>query len=82
MPVESPLYRVSWEDLNNAFDSAGRGYNWTSSERLQGISVHIRVDHILTDNGAMPLTAEIVESVNSDHLPIVADIVIPGTGRK
>ena len=27
MPVESPLYRVSWDDLNNAFDSAGRGYN-------------------------------------------------------
>lgn len=79
MPVESRLYQKFWGDLNNAFDTAGRGYNWTSSDHLHGISVHIRVDHILTRNGAMPLTAEVVESVDSDHLPIVADIAIPNT---
>jgi endonuclease/exonuclease/phosphatase family metal-dependent hydrolase len=81
MPVESRLYRELWGDLNNAFDSAGRGYNWTSSERLHGIAVNIRVDHILTCNSATPMTAEVAESVNSDHLPIIADILIQDMGK-
>jgi endonuclease/exonuclease/phosphatase family metal-dependent hydrolase len=77
MPVESTIYRVSWDDLNNALDSAGRGYNWTTSQNLHGIPLHIRVDHILTRNGATPMVAEIAESIGSDHLPIIADIRIP-----
>lgn len=76
MPVESCIYQSYWGDLDNAIDSTGKGYNWTSSERLHGISVHIRVDHIIMNNEVRPITSQVLESVGSDHLPVVADILI------
>ncbi|MDY0227682.1 MAG: endonuclease/exonuclease/phosphatase family protein [Desulfomicrobium apsheronum] len=77
MPVESMLYQVSWDDLKNAFDSAGRGYNWTTSQNLHGFPMHVRLDHILTRNGVTPMVTEVAESIGSDHLPIIADVLIP-----
>lgn len=76
MPVESTIYRETWSDFANAFSVVGRGYGWTFRDRPYGVPLDVRIDHILTANGATPLTCEIGPDIGSDHLPVIADIAI------
>lgn len=76
MPVESTIYRETWSDFANAFSLVGKGYGWTFRDRPYGLPLDVRIDHILTANGATPLTCEIGPDIGSDHLPVIADIAI------
>lgn len=76
MPVESAIYRQHWTDLTNAFSSKGIGYGFSSSAVAKGILVKIRIDHILTGNGAFPLTCTVGPDVGSDHKIIISDISV------
>lgn len=76
MPVESTIYRSHWNNYKNAFTETGSGYGWTFRDSLHGVPIDIRIDHILTGNGAKPLICEVGPDVGSDHRPIIADIEI------
>ena len=74
MPVESALYRKYWGGYNNSFSRCGTGYGWTERASVRGIPVAVRIDHVLTGNGVLPLVCETGSDVGSDHLPVIADI--------
>lgn len=77
MPVESTIYREVWADLQNAFSAKGRGYGWSFRDKALFVPIQARIDHILTGNGVIPLTCEVGPEVGSDHLPVIADVLIP-----
>lgn len=77
MPVESSIYQEVWADLKNAFCARGRGYGWSFRDSALFIPIQGRIDHILAGNGVIPVTCEIGPDVGSDHLPVIADILIP-----
>lgn len=76
MPDESRIYRSLWNEYANAFSSVGHGYGWSERASVRGIPVRVRVDHILTGNGLKPLLCMIGKDVESDHLPIIADLTM------
>lgn len=76
-PVESSIYQEVWADLQNAFSMAGRGYGWSFLDSVSSIPINVRLDQILTGNGAVPLACEVGPDVGSDHRPVIADILIP-----
>jgi vancomycin resistance protein VanJ len=72
LPVESAIYRRHWGDLRNAFGRAGRGAGYTKHTRLWGV----RIDHILTTNDIDTHASFVGTSIGSDHLPVIADLVV------
>jgi len=76
MPIESHIYQTYWSKLNNAFTQTGRGYGWTYRDAAYGIPIDIRIDHILTGNGAHPIQCYVGPDIGSDHRPVIADIYI------
>jgi vancomycin resistance protein VanJ len=67
-PVESALYRQYWAPkFTDAWESVGRGFGYTKFERW----IRIRIDHLLSDDGLKPLTAEVGPDVGSDHRPVI-----------
>jgi endonuclease/exonuclease/phosphatase (EEP) superfamily protein YafD len=38
----------------------------------------MRIDYILTRGGVRPLTARLVRTAASDHLPVVAELALSG----
>lgn len=74
MPVESRIYRRYWGDLENAFSSAGAGFGWTRLLKR----FKVRIDHVLTGQGAHAVRAGLGPDLGSDHLPMVATIRLPG----
>ena len=43
-------------------------------EEVHGISVRVRIDHVLTGAGLVPRVCEVGPDVGSDHLPVIADV--------
>jgi vancomycin resistance protein VanJ len=76
MPVESGLYRQFWGDFSNAFSRSGMGYGWTEIADKHGFEFGVRIDHVLTRGGAVVSRCWVGPDVGSDHLPLLADIVI------
>ncbi|MFP5221056.1 MAG: endonuclease/exonuclease/phosphatase family protein [Acidobacteriota bacterium] len=76
MPVESAIYQETWSDLSNAFSKRGRGYGWSFRDSVRSIPVDVRIDHVLSGNGASPLSCEVGPDVGSDHRPLIAEILI------
>jgi len=74
MPVESSIYRETWNEYANAFSSVGRGYGLTEFASIRGIGIGVRIDHVLSSNGLKALLCETGPDVGSDHLPVIADI--------
>jgi endonuclease/exonuclease/phosphatase (EEP) superfamily protein YafD len=75
LPVESPIYRPYWSNWRNAFSMAGWG--WGGSEWPQvagGVRFGIRIDHILSNPGWWPRSCWLGPDVQSDHLPLLADL--------
>lgn len=81
MPVESTIYREYWQGLANAFSQTGCGYGWTVGSTVGGIPVGVRVDHILSSKELAPLASETGPDIDSDHLPLLADISLPPVSR-
>lgn len=79
-PEESRLFKAVWGDYRNAFSETGRGYGWTQRVRFSGIRFRARIDHILTKGDIVPLTSAVGVDVDSDHLPLIADVVVTKAG--
>lgn len=73
-PVESGIYRKVWSGYSNAFSDAGVGFGWTNRARIKGLSLPIRIDHILTSGDMVTRSCEVGSDVGSDHLPLLAEI--------
>lgn len=71
-PVESTIYREHWGTLTNAFSHVGTGFGFT---RLNGW-IRVRIDHVLAGPGVVPVRVTLGRGTASDHLPVIADLVI------
>jgi endonuclease/exonuclease/phosphatase (EEP) superfamily protein YafD len=74
----SPYYAQLQQDAGLANAAAGRGYlpTWPASF----YALQIPIDHILLSDGFQVERIRRAARFGSDHLPIVADVSIPGTG--
>jgi endonuclease/exonuclease/phosphatase (EEP) superfamily protein YafD len=77
LPVESAIYRTHWGDLRNAFSRAGIGTGYTKHTRYWGV----RIDHVLASGDIGTHRSFVGRDVGSDHLPLIADLVLPTTQR-
>ncbi len=73
LPVESAIYRRHWGDFRKAGGRAGFGSGHTKIQRYWGV----RIDHILTSDDIGTSRAVVGRDVGSDHLPMIADLVLP-----
>jgi endonuclease/exonuclease/phosphatase family metal-dependent hydrolase len=71
---ESPEIGAITEDLADAWVQAGVGPGYTYDAQ----SPHARIDYVLTSEGVVARTAAVVATDGSDHLPVVADLAVPG----
>ncbi len=73
MPVESRIYRRHWAGCINAFSRRGRGFGYTRV--LPKWSA--RIDHVLICDPRWKVARVFVgPDLGSDHLPVVADLVL------
>ena len=73
LPAESAIYRRSWGSFRNAFGRAGWGTGYTKHTRFWGV----RIDHVLATSDVGTRDSFIGHDVGSDHLPLIADLVLP-----
>ncbi|MES2304390.1 MAG: endonuclease/exonuclease/phosphatase family protein [Gemmatimonadota bacterium] len=73
LPIESAIFRRHWSDLRDAFSRGGLGSGHTKRTRWWGV----RIDHILTTSEIGTSRSFTGRDVGSDHLPLVADLIIP-----
>jgi endonuclease/exonuclease/phosphatase family metal-dependent hydrolase len=71
---ESPEIGAISEDLADAWVAAGVGDGFTYDAETP----HARIDYVMTSNDVVARTAAVVTTDSSDHLPVVADLVLPG----
>ena len=69
MTDDSPIYRVVWGDLADAFDRAGSGFGYTRWIKIYGL----RLDHILVGPGWRVRSCRVAPSLGPDHLPVIAE---------
>ncbi len=62
------------EDLVDAWAEAGVGHGYTFSTE----NPHARLDYVLHSNEVMTRTAAVLSTDGSDHLPVIADLPLPG----
>jgi endonuclease/exonuclease/phosphatase (EEP) superfamily protein YafD len=74
---ESAIYKRYWGDLRNAFGRAGFGTGYTKHTRHWGA----RIDQILTSDDIGAHASFTGKDVGSDHLPLIADLVLPALPR-
>jgi endonuclease/exonuclease/phosphatase family metal-dependent hydrolase len=72
-PPNAPEYRALERLATNAFAAAGRRFGFTFP-RLKPL---LRIDHIWVGGGVKVAACRAVPDGPSDHLPVVADIVLP-----
>jgi endonuclease/exonuclease/phosphatase family metal-dependent hydrolase len=75
MPVDSYIYRRYWSGLRNAFSMVGWGYGYTKRSEIRGLCYGLRIDHVLTGTNWRPVRCWVEDSIGSDHLPVVTDLV-------
>jgi endonuclease/exonuclease/phosphatase family metal-dependent hydrolase len=71
---ESPEIAAITEDLADSWAEAGEGDGFTYDAETP----HARIDYVLTSSDVVARTAAVVTSDASDHLPVVADLLLPG----
>jgi endonuclease/exonuclease/phosphatase family metal-dependent hydrolase len=71
---DSPEIGAITEDLADAWAEAGEGDGFTYDAETP----HARIDYVLTSSDVVARTAAVVTSDASDHLPVVADLLLPG----
>lgn len=62
------------QDLTDAWVEGGEGDGYT----YDAATPHARIDYVLTSSDVVTLAAAVVTSDAADHLPVVADLVLPG----
>ena len=73
LTADGAIYKQHWGDLRNAFGRAGWGTGYTKHTRRWGV----RIDHVLTSDDIGTHAAFTGRNVGSDHLPLIADLVLP-----
>jgi vancomycin resistance protein VanJ len=73
---DSAWYRQYWSDYFNAFSLAGFGYGFTEKVAIRNFEYKIRIDHILTRGSLTSYRCWVGPDVGSDHLPLIADILM------
>jgi vancomycin resistance protein VanJ len=76
MPVESYFFRKHWRSFRDAYSEAGFGLGHTTSVGIREIYWGARIDHILTRGRCHSLRCWVGPDVESDHLPVLADIYL------
>jgi endonuclease/exonuclease/phosphatase family metal-dependent hydrolase len=71
---DSPEIGAITEDLADSWAQAGVGDGFTYDSETP----HARIDYVLTSSDVVARTAAVVSSDASDHLPVVADLLLPG----
>jgi endonuclease/exonuclease/phosphatase family metal-dependent hydrolase len=71
---DSPEIAAITEDLADAWAAAGVGDGFTYDAETP----HARIDYVLTSSDVIARTAAVVTSDAADHLPVVADLLLPG----
>lgn len=77
MPIDSSIYRDNWSMRSNAFSVAGLGFGHTKITIKRGFQYGARIDHILFDDAFFGCrNCWVGPDVGSDHLPLLADLVM------
>jgi endonuclease/exonuclease/phosphatase family metal-dependent hydrolase len=76
MPVESAIYRNAWSRWTNAFSVAGWGYGYSKITQKRWFEYGTRIDHVLFGKDVRCVRCELGPDVGSDHLPVLADLVV------
>jgi endonuclease/exonuclease/phosphatase family metal-dependent hydrolase len=71
---DSAEYARVTECFDDVWAVAGQGAGHT----FDALDPHMRIDYILTRGGVRPLTARLVRTAASDHLPVVAALALSG----
>jgi endonuclease/exonuclease/phosphatase (EEP) superfamily protein YafD len=69
-PVESNLFRTTWNGFRDCHAAAGWGFGHTKHTRRIGT----RIDHILAGHGFECVDARVGPSVGGDHAPVIATL--------
>ncbi len=75
LPIESAIFRRYWGGYRDAFSQTGFGTGYTKYTQHIGA----RIDHILSSQEVLPIRSFVGKDVGSDHRPLIADLVLPGT---
>lgn len=73
LPIESAVFRRYWSGYSDSFNRAGIGVGATYRYRWYSV----RIDHVLTRGGVTAVRSAIGPDLGSDHLPVIADLVLP-----
>lgn len=70
----APEIAAITEDLVDAWVAAGVGDGFT----FDAVTPHARIDYVMSSPDVVARTAVVVSSDASDHLPVVAELALPG----
>jgi endonuclease/exonuclease/phosphatase (EEP) superfamily protein YafD len=76
-PADSPLMSYLRRDFRLAFEQAGWGYGYSRTDYFPFIGI----DHVLVSPHWAVTSCAVGPPVGSDHLPVIAEIVLPASRR-
>jgi endonuclease/exonuclease/phosphatase (EEP) superfamily protein YafD len=71
LPYGSAILRRDWSQYTNAFGRAGTGLGYT----MQAGVFPVRIDHVLSSPGLVPVEARVLRGYPSEHQPLVVGLV-------
>ncbi len=81
---DAPELQPLFSTLTDTFKALGQNEDYTFAPDIDGVpgsgsveNPSIRIDYILASQGITPLSAEVISTTASDHLPIVAKLLVP-----
>lgn len=73
-PPDAPELAPLWEALNDAWaNERGAGHTYPASDPVK------RIDYVLASPDIAVKDARVLDTLASDHLPVVADLALPGS---
>lgn len=74
-PPEAPELSALWDEFVDAWDQegVGTGYTYPAEEPIK------RIDYVLTSSTVETESVGVIETLASDHRPVVADLSLPGS---
>ncbi len=61
-----------WAPSAHAEPGVGHGYTYSTE------NPHARLDYVMHSKDVMPRAAAVLSTDGSDHLPVIADVALPG----
>ncbi|MDO5500034.1 MAG: endonuclease/exonuclease/phosphatase family protein [Propionibacteriaceae bacterium] len=72
----TPEYALFTERLGDVWTAVGEGPGYT----IDPVNPDRRIDYILASDAVTPVSAEVIDTIASDHLPVVAEVILPHPG--